>query len=168
MHPPASERPHQSPQKLRLIERLATGKGDPAGGRLEEIGIPQHLRHHLLHAPVLPHFLQRTRRAGIDTGITARARIGIITGHNLLPAGRPLRAHPCATTAPRHTALLPQKQLRRQLQPLRIVAPGAVQRAPLQENRGADSRAVIQRELLNIEDHSGRTGHRANSAREIR
>ena len=44
------------------------------------------------------------------------------------------------------------------LQPLRVVAPGAAQRAALHEDGAADAGAVIDGEFLDVENEAGRVG----------
>jgi len=135
-----------------LEERLAAGERHAAAGGRIVLPVPQHHREHFVGGGVAAHHLQGIGSADRGAGPAVRAPLPI---HHRLGGGvgRQGRrgARPHAVSA--GDALLAHVgELRLGTDALGIPAPEAAQRAAFEEDRGADTGPVVDREPLDVEN----------------
>lgn len=143
----------QGESELGPHHRLAAGERHAAAGVLVENAVLPDFGHDLLDREGTPAEFQRFRRTLFDTLAASDTRRAV---ELMTPLRRkrmaPRRADLCAAAAP-GTSGGGEQQLRFRPPRLRIVAPDATQRTPLEEYRRPDPRAVVDGKFLDIEDN---------------
>ncbi len=120
----------------------------PPAGLLIKRQVAAHHGEHFLDRLALSDHLQRARVADLDALPATPARRQVQRMAFSLTSCPP-SAH-AAAQRPQCTQVGAQPNLRLRLQPFRIMAPQAAQRASLQKDGGADARSIMQGETLDI------------------
>lgn len=145
-----------------LQSRLTAGQRHPAAGDLVKAPVAQEQLDQFRRSELPPHQLQCPGRTDLDASAAAGAAAPIephrAVNHCQCPLGTAID-----TLTAADTALTAQGQFHPGIDELRVVAPGAVQRAALAEHRGADARAVVQGVAADVANQP--TGHGRGSRR---
>ena len=161
--------PEQLGREVRLGQRLAARKGEPATGGLERDGVLHDLGQHVGHGQPAPHQVQ-----GL-AGALVRARPAEVALRRVHPpaafgvgAQGPRGAGRQAQVAAK-AALLQPDQVGARGMGLGIAAPQAMQGTALEEHRGAQARPVMEGVGADVEDEAfGRFWHLRPRARRER
>ena len=142
-------------RKFGLVERLPAGQGDPALGVVVKWLVAQHHVDHLPGGLGLANGLQGAGVAGLHADAALLALLGVAQvfalGQKLVGlvlAG--LQAGAATYAAGRVVGHLPVA-----FQTFGVVAPLAAQGTAFDEDRGANARAVVGAEALDVEDSAG-------------
>ena len=142
VHALGPEQPQHLGDEGRLHERLAARDGHTTAGFIEEDPVTQQRRHQRLRLHALAHALERPGGARLHVVLVA------IVDDRVVEFA--LGAAPAA-----HAEVPQADKFRRGRLALRVVAPGAAERAALHEDRGAHAGAIVDREALHVEDEAG-------------
>ncbi len=163
VHTLALEQHQQFAKKRILQRRLAAGHGHAAAGVVVEGLVAQQEFRHLVGRAFEADELARVRlarRHALAAQLAHRdiARYGVAGERE-----RAARADGDAASAP-PAALGVVRELRTPRPRFRVVAPGAAQRAALEEDHRPDARSVIDGVVLDVEDNAVNAGLRLGRA----
>jgi len=148
--------------EIGLEQRLAAGEGDSAAGNRVEHAVLQHRGHGFFLRQFPPVEFQRVEEAGVGAFPAGVATFAV----EFVSAVRrdPVAGTDGGARSAAGASFPKESELRPGVDALRVVAPETVQRAPLEKQRGADSRAVMDGKVFDVANQRGRIFHFSASA----
>lgn len=120
-------------------------------GLIVEYNVALNLIEHLIDGHPTAHEFASAGEAYLDADTAAQASFPLSDSDILLESNRLASAHADTGSAAKAT-IRPQNQLGYRSLTLRVVAPLAVERTSLEEDRGADAGPIVDGEPLDVKD----------------